>query len=194
MARPIPDEVVQGIEGWDASIEKNFDLVFESPIPIKQFASVGALPAAADFVDCVAVVIEAGKKRQWYISDGANWISMNRREPRKLDIVVGAEVPDVIKFTIQLRDIENNNLAERRAIKVWMAETAFGPADATALNSMVVVAPAVKFFNHATEYAEFQTHTDGIVAIDVDVTGGKTKFMIIDTGFAVFSQTATWAA
>jgi hypothetical protein len=193
MPRPIPDEVVQGIEGWDASIEKNFDLVFEDAIPVKQFASVAALPTVGDYVDCVAVVIEAGKKRQWFISDGVTWISMNRREPRKLDIVVGAEVPDVIKFTLQLQDIEGNDLAERRAVKVWMAETAFGPADATALNSMVVVAPAVKFFNHATEYAEFQTHTDGIVAIDVDVTGGKTKFMIIDTGFAVFSQTATWA-
>ncbi len=194
MARPIADIINQGIEGWDAEMNSNFDLIFDSPIPLKVFTTFAGLPAAGGFDNCLALVVEAGKKQRLLLSDGANWIDVSPREPRKLDIVVGAEVPDVIKFTLQLRDVENNNLAERRTIKVWMAETAFGPADATALNSMVVVGPATKFFNHATEYAEFQTHTDGIVAIDVDVTGGKTKFMIIDTGFAVFSQTATWAA
>ena len=192
MSRPIEDVIDSGVEGWDASMNDNFALIFDSPIPVKQFASVAALPAAGNFDDCVAVVIEAGKKRQWYISDGTNWISMTPREPRKLDISVGAEVPDVIRFTLQLRDIENNNLAERRAIKVWMAEGAFGAADATALNSMVAIGPAIKYFSHATEYGEFLTHTDGVIEIDVDVTGAKTKFMIIDTGFGVFSQAGTW--
>ncbi len=194
MSRPIPDQIVQAIEGWDAEVNANFDLIFDSPVPLKVFATFAGLPAAGNFDNCLALVVEAGKKQQLFLSDGANWIAVNTREPRKLDIVVGAEVPDVIRFTLQLRDIKNKDIAERRAIKVWMAEGAFGAADATALNSMVAIGPAIKFFNHATEYAEFLTHTDGIIAIDVDVTGAKTKFMIIDTGFGLFSQTATWAA
>ena len=192
MARPIPDVVLFGQEGWDAEVNSNFDLLFDSPIPVKVFTTVASLPAAGSFDDCVALVVEAGFKRRWYVSDGTSWIEMNPQEPRKLNTGVGAEAADIIRFTLQLRDEEANNLAERRAIKVWMAETAFGAADATALNSMVVVGPAVKFFNHATEYAEFETHTDGIIAIDVDVTGVKTKFMVIDTGFGIFSQQADW--
>lgn len=194
MARPIPDILTQGIEGWDAEVNSNFDLIFEGPIPIKVFATVGGLPAAGSFDDCLAYVAEAGFKRRLFVSDGATWFEVNPQEPRKLSTSVGAEVPDVITFSLQIQDEEENDLAERRAIKVWMAETAFGAADATALNSMVVVAPAIKFFNHATEYAEFMTHTDGSIDIDVDVTGGKTKHMVIDTGFGIFTQAGTWAA
>lgn len=194
MARPIPDIITQGIEGWDAEVNSNFDIIFDGPFPPKVFTTFAGLPAAGSFDNCLALVVEAGKKQQLFLSDGTNWIAVNPREPRKLDTSVDAEVPDVIRFNLQLRDIEDNDLAERRAIKVWMAETAFGAADATALNSMVAVGPAIKFFNHATEYAEFLTHTDGLINIDVDVTGGKTKHMVIDTGFGIFSQAGTWAA
>lgn len=193
MARPIPDVLLFGQEGWDAEANNNWDLIFDSPIPVKEFLSVASLPAAGSFDNCVALVIEPGFKRQWYVSDGTSWISMTPQEPRKLDTSVGAEAADVIRFTLQLRDKEANDLAEQRHIKVWMSDSDKGPAQNTGMvGNMVQVATAVKVFNHAQELAEFLTKSNGEILIDVEVSDARTKFMVIDTGFGIFSQTATW--
>ena len=192
MSRPIPATIVQGIEGWDADVENNFDLIFEGPIPVKQFTSVGALPTAANFDDCVAVVIEAGKKRQWYISDGTNWISLTPREPRKKNSGVTGEAADKIRFTFNIRDIEDNNILEIRQLKVWMSDSNKGPAQNTGMVGNMAVVTGVKVFNHAQELADFLTDATGTLQIDVEVSDARTKFMVIDTGFAVVSQSATW--
>jgi len=193
MARPIPDILLFGQEGWDAEANNNWDLTFDSPIPVKVFSTVASLPAAGNFDDCVALVVEAGFKRRWFVSDGTSWFEMNPQEPRKLNTSVGAEAADVIRFTLQLRDEEANNLAEQRHIKVWMSDSDKGPAQNTGMvGNMAEVAAAVKVFNHAQEFAEFLTKTDGEILIDVNVSDARTKFMVIDTGFGIFSQTATW--
>lgn len=193
MSRPIPDILLFGQEGWDAEVNSNFDLLFSSPIPVKVFTTVASLPAAGSFDNCVALVVEAGFKRRWYVSNGTTWIEMNPQEPRKLNTGAGAEVGDVIRFTLQLRDEEANSLAEQRHIKVWMSDSDKGPAQSTGMvGNMVQVASAVKIFNHAQEFAEFLTKGDGEILIDVEVSDAREKFMVIDTGFGIFSQAATW--
>lgn len=193
MARPIPDVVLFGQEGWDAEVNSNFDLLFDSAIPVKEFLSFAGLPAAGSFDNCVALVIEPGFKRRWFVSNGTIWIEMNPQEPRKLTTGVGAEAADIIRFTLQLEDEETEDLAEQRHIKVWMSDSDKGPAQNTGMvGNMVQVAAAVKVFNHAQEFAEFLTKADGEILIDVEVSDARTKFMVIDTGFGIFSQTATW--
>jgi len=193
MARPIPDILLFGQEGWDAEANNNWDLTFKSPIPVKEFLTVASLPAAGSFDNCVALVIEPGFKRRWFVSNGTIWIEMTPQEPRKLSTGVGAEAANKIRFTLQLQDEEANSLAEQRHIRVWMSDTDKGPAQNTGMvGNMVQVAAAVKVFNHAQEFAEFLTKADGEILIDVEVSDARTKFMVIDTGFGIFSQTATW--
>ena len=193
MSRPIPDQVTQGIEGWDAEVNSNFDLIFDSPEPLKVFTTFAGLPAAGSFDNSLALVVEAGKKQQLFLSDGSNWIAVNPREVRKINSSVDAEAADKIRFTIQIRDLENEDLAEIRHLKIWMSDSDKGPAQNTGMvGNMAQVVSGVKVFNHAQELAQFLTNATGEVQIDVEVSDARTKFMVIDTGFGIFSQSATW--
>ena len=193
MSRPIPDQITQGIEGWDAEVNSNFDLIFDSPVPLKVFTTFASLPAAGSFDNSLALVVEAGKKQQLFLSDGTNWIAVNPREVRKINSSVGAEAADKIRFTIQVQDLEDEDLAEIRHLKIWMSDSDKGPAQNTGMvGNMVQVVSGVQVFNHAQELAQFLTNATGEVQIDVEVSDARTKFMVIDTGFGIFSQSATW--
>lgn len=193
MSRPIPDIILQGIEGWDAELGANFDLIFDSPIPVKEFLSVASLPAAGNFDNCVALVIEPGFKRQWYVSNGTSWISMTPREPRLVTIVDGVEAADIIRFTCQLQDVEGNNIAEKRLIKVWISDSDEGIPQSTGMVGNLSENTGLKILNQGDAIAEFLTTSSGSIEIDVEVSDGREKFLMVDAGFGIFSEAATWA-
>ncbi len=192
MSRPIQFQVVQGIEGWDVDVNANFDLLFDSAIPVKEFLSVASLPAAGSFDNCVALVIEPGFKRQWYVSNGTTWISMTPREPRIVTIVDGAEAGDVIRFTCQLQDIEGNNLAQKRQVTAWMSDTDEGIPQTTGMTGPIVANSGLKILNHSDAIAQFLTTSAGALELDVTVSDACTKFLMIESTFGLFSEGATW--
>jgi len=71
MARPTHATVLSSHQNWDAEIRANFNLVFTTPIPIPRYANSAALPAAADYEDCLAMTADTHKL---YHSDGTSWL------------------------------------------------------------------------------------------------------------------------
>jgi len=80
MARPNFSPVLldSGTEGWDAEVDDNFaaakEVFQDGPIPLKEYANVGALPAAAQYDRC-ACMVNLGGAVGWTIaiSNGAAW-------------------------------------------------------------------------------------------------------------------------
>lgn len=80
MPKPNTVPVSQGTESWDTIINDNFKVLGRTgdPVPVPEFASEGALPAASAFTRCIAIVNNA---QGWtiYLSNGSSWVPMARR-------------------------------------------------------------------------------------------------------------------
>lgn len=72
-ARPILTGVQSDQKAWDANVQKNTQ-VFETAIPLPEYATSGALPDPAMYRGCVATVGDStnGTPNAW-LSDGTNW-------------------------------------------------------------------------------------------------------------------------
>ena len=68
MARPSRFILASGIASWDADGDANFSLLFDKPFPMYQVASVGSLPSASSYDQCLALVNDI-----LYISNGSTW-------------------------------------------------------------------------------------------------------------------------
>lgn len=77
MARPEPNTISAGLTNWDAEVDDNFGLIFETPVPLAKYDSTGDLPTASNYADCVAVVEGDGL----YYSDGSSWVKMSGGNP-----------------------------------------------------------------------------------------------------------------
>lgn len=69
--RPTPNTITAALQGWDADLEANFNLIFETPLPLARYANAAALPSAASYMDCAAVLED---EHALVISDGTNWV------------------------------------------------------------------------------------------------------------------------
>lgn len=88
MARPTPSDISAALTNWDAEVQTNFDLLFETPVPLANYGTVGALPAASSYADCVALVTGDGV----YYSDGSSWTKLSTGNPiESLVIALGDE-------------------------------------------------------------------------------------------------------
>lgn len=70
MARPTPATISSGLAAWDGEVDDNFGLIFSTPLPLAIYASFAALPAAASYDNCIAVITD---EDVMCISDGTNW-------------------------------------------------------------------------------------------------------------------------
>jgi len=70
MARPTPATISSGLAAWDGDVDDNFGLIFTTPVPIAIYANFGALPAAASYDNCIAIITD---EDVMCISDGTNW-------------------------------------------------------------------------------------------------------------------------
>ena len=68
MARPTRRIITSGLAAWDADVDENFSLIVDTPFPMAQYATVGDLPAASIYEECLAMVGPV-----IYISDGTSW-------------------------------------------------------------------------------------------------------------------------
>lgn len=68
--RPTPDTITSGMMSWDASVTANFNLIFQTPLPLARYANAAALPAAADYEHCLCIQLDTGALKY---SDGSAW-------------------------------------------------------------------------------------------------------------------------
>ena len=79
MARPTLSTVVAGLSGWDATVNTNFEILTEAPLPVVTAADPTALAAdfpASSYDYCIAAVIDstgAGGPPKQFFSDGTAW-------------------------------------------------------------------------------------------------------------------------
>ena len=70
MARPTKKDVDSGLEGWDADMDDNFEVILSTPFPPAEYANVAALPAAALYDGCMAYVADVDRI---YVSHDSHW-------------------------------------------------------------------------------------------------------------------------
>lgn len=78
-SRPTPNEIDHELQSWDVDITDNFDLIFETPLPLPEYDSGGDLPGAASYRGSVATVDDGAGNRHLYLSNGANWTLIHGR-------------------------------------------------------------------------------------------------------------------
>lgn len=193
MARPVPSQIVQGIEGWDVDVNTNFDIIFTNPVPLKVFTTFAGLPAAGSFDNCLALVVEAGKKQQLFLSDGTNWIAVNPRQARKINLTKIAEAADVIQFTAQMQDLEGNDLALRTMVDIWTSDSgAFGAPEAGGMVGNISVGAGERLAIHVQPFIQAITDATGKVIFDIEVSDARTKHIMVSSSFLMVSLDATW--
>lgn len=71
MARPTRRILSSGIAAWDADADHNFSLLTDGPFPMAIYDTVGDLPAASSYDDCLALV--GTITVLMYLSNGTTW-------------------------------------------------------------------------------------------------------------------------
>lgn len=108
MARPTLTDVASGEQGWDSTINDNWDVLLSGPFPIKEYANYAALPAAgADNARCVAALTD---EHRLVISNGSTWLRLPTMAAAVADASGWADATAQTKF--------NALLAALRATKV----------------------------------------------------------------------------
>jgi hypothetical protein len=67
--RPTRYILAERQQAWDAEMDANFAMLTREPLPVAEYSTVGDLPPASSFEQCIAI---AGGKM--YISNGSEWI------------------------------------------------------------------------------------------------------------------------
>lgn len=74
MGRNSLTDVDSGVEGWDAIINENNDVLGGEPLPIVQYATVGSMPGANLHDRSICAANHADIGYGLFISDGSRWI------------------------------------------------------------------------------------------------------------------------
>ena len=90
--KPVLKSVESAKESWDATLNDDLDVLgmAGTPVPVPEFGSVGALPAANLYDRCVAMVSDT---TGWtlYLSNGSVWVPIAKRGSPIADFV-GADL------------------------------------------------------------------------------------------------------
>jgi hypothetical protein len=79
MARPERNNIDSGIAAWDGDVDRNFDIILNSPFPIVAVADLATLTstfAASSYDDCLALTEDDSRL---YISNGTTWELYDRQ-------------------------------------------------------------------------------------------------------------------
>ena len=114
----------------------------------------------------------------------------------KMTLAVAAEDSNNIDVTIQLKDIQDNNLAEARLIKAWLSDTATGGETATAPDTDFSVQTGT-LLKEVTinKHLEVLASASGVAVLRVSDTGSPTFYLraAIDGGKVYTSDAITFA-
>lgn len=82
MARPIKNDILSGIQAWDAVVDDNDEALFNGPLPIHEHVGdqtdLAATFPAASYDRCHVMVDHTTLGWVRYVSDGASWILAER--------------------------------------------------------------------------------------------------------------------
>ena len=105
----------------------------------------------------------------------------------------GIPVTDAIRVTIQVQDIQANNLAKRVVVGVWLSTSDFGAASGTIVSTIVGTgAKDIDGIDPTTQLIQVLTNTSGQALIHFVKTGAGTLFMMCSVGTDVKSISLTW--
>lgn len=115
-----------------------------------------------------------------------------------IDWTVGAEAANVIKVTAKLKTVRNKAITERRAVRVWLTQSATTLAIAgTAPSGTVVIAAKGSVLATVTAKLFFHIITDAAGEFDLNITevGAATWYVVVqlDDGTLLVSPAVTFA-
>lgn len=72
MTRPTitPADLVNGQQGWDATLRDMLTAIVTNPLPVPEFADFASLPTASSYDRCLATTADDNKL---YFSKGGAW-------------------------------------------------------------------------------------------------------------------------
>ncbi len=105
MSRPTRKIIASGISAWDADVDFNFALLTDYPFAIYQASSVGTLPSASTYPDCLALVGST-----LYISNGTSWEVYNGVSANVPDSVATDATQMATDFNLLLTALKNANI------------------------------------------------------------------------------------
>lgn len=77
MARPIKNDILSGIQGWDGAVDDNDEIALNAPFPIHEHtgdeSDLQATFAAAAYDRCLVWVDHTTLGWSVYVSDGVAW-------------------------------------------------------------------------------------------------------------------------
>lgn len=118
MAKKTYLRVTSAIEGWDALLNTNYTQMEDDPLPIGDFSSFGALPAAASNDEAIAIYDDtSGTDKKLALCNGAAWF----RIPLMAAAVADLSAPTTISGTGDDANINANFSAIQTKINALLA-------------------------------------------------------------------------
>ena len=106
-------------------------------------------------------------------------------------ITIGAEVANVIRVGVQLKDVLGNNIASTFACNVWLSDAAGGGLTGTVPGAVAIGTAGVIVYSFvASEYFYIATNTAGFFDLDITYILAKTYYLNVEYQGKVFSSTA----
>ncbi len=109
----------------------------------------------------------------------------------KVDLSVGSESSDTIQVTVQLQDIQGNNLSGNYLIRAWLADSQYGAECTTAPNNGTNWSTGTVLETQTTD-KRWLTITDGTgkAVLDVSDTGTPTFYLNVEIDGKMYASSA----
>jgi hypothetical protein len=114
-AVPTALALVSGEQAWDATLATNIDRLnrfYTQPMPTVTYANTGALPSAATYEGCLAVVDVAGSTPRVFISDGSSWDEMTVSTGSFPYVLLAGQTSDDQARPFELGDVSLTEVAD----------------------------------------------------------------------------------
>ncbi len=98
---------------------------------------------------------------------------------------------DIIRFSLQARDANGNNLAQEMVIRTWVGTADKGGAAGSQVIGIGAAGGIID--SDLLTYANIVTNSSGVASVDVTVTGAGTRYFMAEINGKVYSLSATWA-
>ncbi len=113
-----------------------------------------------------------------------------------IEFTVGPEIVEAINVSLQVVDVEGNDLAQQLAFLAWLSDTAGAAVTPTAPDGLVIGATGVIIVEHtAYTLIELLTDANGLLDLDITKTGPDTWYLNVRLpgGAIVTSAAITFA-
>lgn len=116
MSRPTfnPVPLVNAQEGWDADVNDNFDqtkeVFHDGPLPLKEYATIGALPDPTLYDRCAAIVNDGTAGWVIVISNGTSWVIVGKQAAAQIDSTAVAVAGIVADFNALLAKLRTSGV------------------------------------------------------------------------------------